>query len=243
MNEQPLKPIGQLLSAAWQFYARHARLIMLVTLPVVAFVDVVIGAGLGELTAGVHKKLPAADFYISLAGSELVAVPLLTAMVARTVVIAGAGGERPRARRVLEEGLDLFLPALVAMILFWIGVIGGLFFFVIPGIYLAVSWYLVVQAAVIDGHRGVGAINASAALVRGRWWHTAGVLLVLQLAAGIPSAIIAIAFEGLAKVANSDALVIAGNVLVDTVALPFVAVGATLYYLELRALSGAAQPR
>ncbi|HUB76593.1 MAG TPA: hypothetical protein VL977_06020, partial [Solirubrobacteraceae bacterium] len=67
MSQEPLPSIGTLIRSAFDFYARNARLALLVSFPVVATVDLIVGAGLGELTASVNKKLPAADGYISLA--------------------------------------------------------------------------------------------------------------------------------------------------------------------------------
>jgi hypothetical protein len=233
-------PIGQVLRRTIAFYRAHVWLILIVAFPVVAFVDIVIGAGLGELTAGVHKKLSTADGYIFLAADYLVTVPLVTAMLARAVVIDVRDEQQASIRQVAEQGLDLFVPALVVVIVFVSGVLFGLIL-ILPGIYLAVSWYFVVQAVAVDGYRGFAAVSASAAAVRGRWWHSAGVLLCLQLLAGVAGAVVTAIFESLATAANSDALVIVGNVLIDTVALPFVAVGATLYYLELRERSGVRQ--
>ena len=242
MSAQPLLPVGQVLRNTLAFYRAHARLVLIVTFPVVAFVDVVIGAGLGELTASVHKKLSSADGYIGLAADDLVTVPLVTAMLARAVVIELGGGQPPTLRQVAEQGFDLFAPALLVVIMFVLAVLFGLIL-IVPGIYIAVSWYFVVQAVAVDGHRGFAATAASSALVRGRWWHTAGVLICLQLLADIASGVVTAIFESLANAVNSDAIVVVGNVLIDTVALPFVAVGATLYYLELRQRAGMAAPR
>jgi hypothetical protein len=241
VSEARLQPIGQVLRNALAFYRAHARLVLVVTFPVVAFVDLVIGAGLGELTASAHKKLSIADGYIGLAAADLVTVPVVTAMLARAVVIERGGGQPPTIRQVVEQGLDLFAPALLVVIMFVSAVLFGLIL-IIPGVYLAVSWYFVVQAVAVDGHRGLAATSASAAAVRGRWWHTAGVLICLQLLADIASAAVTAIFESLANAVNSDAIVVLGNVLIDTVVLPFVAIGATLYYLELRQRTGAPAP-
>jgi hypothetical protein len=171
-----------------------------------------------------------------------VTVPLVTAMLARAVVIELGGGQPPTIRQVAEQGFDLFAPALLVVIMFVCAVVFGLIL-IIPGIYIAVSWYFVVQAVAVDGHRGFGAASASSAAVRGHWWHSAGVLLCLQLLADIASGVVTAIFESLANAVNSDAVVVLGNVLIDTVALPFVAIGATLYYLELRQRTGQPAPR
>jgi len=244
MSTQPLQPLGELLSRTLVFYRGHLRLVMLVTLPVVAFVDVVLGIGLGEFTASVHKKFPAADGYIELAAYCFILVPLVSSMLARAVVIEEREGSAPTAKRAVEEGLDVFAPVLIAVIMYAAGVALGLFLLlVIPGIYFLVSWYFVVQAVVIDRCRGFGAVTMSSSLVRGHWWHTAGVVICLELLTGIAAQGVIAIFEALATAANSDALIVIGSVLIDTVALPFVAVGATLYYLELRERAALPQPR
>ena len=232
MNNQPLQPLGALLSRTFAFYRANLRFVVLVTLPVVAFVDVMLGIGLGELTASVHKTLPAADGYIEGAANELVSVPIVTAILARAVVIQLREDALPTARRAAEEGLEIFTPALLVVIVFWCGVGLGSFL-IVPAVYWFVSWFFVVQAVAIDGARGFAAIAMSARLVRGHWWHSAGVVLCLWLV----QSLIVIAFTPFAVLAtsvNSYAIAIAGIVLVDAFALPFVAIGATLYYLELR---------
>lgn len=234
MNTQQLMPIREIVRGTIAFYRAHVELILIVTFPVVAFVDLVIGAGLGELTAGVHKKVSVADGYISLAANYLVTVPLVTLILARAVVLDRGGEGAVRIRDVAEQGLDLFLPALLVVILFVTAVVAFGVLLIVPGIYIAVSWYFVVQAVAVDGHRGFGAAMASAALVRGRWWHTAAVLVSLQLLADVASLAVIAIFQSLASAVDSDAILILGTVLIDTVALPFVAIGATLYYLELR---------
>lgn len=238
MTPDPLPPIGELLARTAAFYRRHFRLAVLVTLPIVAFVDVVIGAGLGELTASVHKQLPIDDFYIGIAAELFVTVPLVFASLARAVVIDQAGVEPPLARRVLQEGFDLFLPVLVIVIVVAVGVAAGLSIFVIPGLYVFVSWYFALQAVAVDGRRGFAAIRTSAELVRGHWWRSLGVgifyFLVLLFVSVVPLDL----FSSLAAAANSYALVVLGTAVLDSLALPFLAIGSTLYYLELRTRAG-----
>lgn len=233
MNHQPLQPVGKLLSRTFAFYRDHIRLVVALTFPVVAVVDVILGAGLGEFTAGVHTKESTVDFWVQFAADLFVTVPIVTAMLARVVVCEQRDGIVPPARRAAEDGLELFAPALLAVILYAIGVGFGSFL-IIPAIYLYFSWYFVVQAVVIDGARGFGAVMMSSALVRGHWWHTAGVVVCLELLIGIPALVVSTGFAALATLVDSDAITILGTVLVDTVALPFVVIGATLYYLELR---------
>ncbi|MGA2471428.1 MAG: hypothetical protein ABSG64_12145 [Solirubrobacteraceae bacterium] len=246
MNPQPEQPLGVLLSRALTFYREHFWLLVVVTLPVVAFVDVVITAGLGLLTAAPNKVVPVAqqvaDGDIFVGGALLVTIPLVTAMLARAVVIV-ARGESPRAVAIAVEGLELFGPVFFVVVMLWACVIAGLSLLAIPSIFVLVSWWFAVQAVAIDRCRWFAAIRMSATLVRGRWWRTAGVGVGFVLACVIPALPILDLFEWLADAAHSDALVVTGLVLIDTLALPFIAVGATLYYLELRELHGMPAPR
>jgi hypothetical protein len=105
---------------------------------------------------------------------------------------------------------------------------------IVPGLYTFVSWYFVVQAVVIDEDRGLAAISRSAALVRGKWWRSLGVGICFVLPSVIASGVIGAAFTPLASAANSDAVIAVGQAVADTVTLPFLAIGATVYYMQLR---------
>jgi hypothetical protein len=243
MSYQPLQPVGALLSRTFAFYREHLRLAVALTFPVVAVVDVILAAGLGEFTAGVHQKASTADFWVELAADLFVTVPIVTAMLAQVVVGERRDGTVPPARRAAEDGLELFVPALIPVVIYAIGVAIGGSFLVIPGVYLYFSWYFVVQAVVVDGARGFGAVMTSAALVRGHWWHTAGVVVCLEVLIGIPALIVSTGFMAIASLVDSEAITVLGSVLVDTAALPFVVIGATLYYLELRGRAQLPAPR
>jgi hypothetical protein len=244
VSAEPPPPIGDLFARTASFYRRYLRLIMLVTLPVVASVDLVIGAGLGELTASAHKQIQDSDIAIGFAAEFLVTVPIVTVGLARAVVIDRAGPSPPSAKQVLQEALDLFVPTFAVVLAALCAVVVGLaLLFVIPGIFLAVSWFFVVQAVAIDRRRGLSAIRLSAALVRGRWLHTAAVgasfLIVLLFAALIPEYV----FGSLAIVTNLYVLAVVGAIVADTVVLPFLAIGSTLYYLDLRSRAGMSPAR
>jgi hypothetical protein len=91
-----------------------------------------------------------------------------------------------------------------------------------------------VQAVVIDGDRGFAPIRRSASLVRGHWWRSAGTGAAFWLAALVPQVVIVYALTPVARSANSYAIVVIAGALASVIALPFLAIGATLYYLNLR---------
>ena len=229
--------MGELLRATFDLYRRNVRLVLAVTVPIVAIVTGVTSLGLGELSARFNPGPPVRDAEIDFAALELVTVPLISAMLARWVFLM-RGGERIDLADLVANALEAF-PAVLFVIVVWIVVsILGFVSLIVPGVYVFVSWYFVVQAVVIDGDRGFAAITRSAALVRGRWWQSAIVGIAFRLAAFVPQGLIVLAFTPVARSTNSYAIVVLAAALTSVVAVPFLAIGATLYYLELRDAAG-----
>jgi hypothetical protein len=164
-------------------------------------------------------------------------------MLARATVISLGRTDRLSAREIAVQGLDLFAPSLFVVIMFVATAVIGLWLLIVPGIYVLFSYWFVVQAVAIDGCRGTAAMKLSHALVRGRWWRTAGIGVGVVAVTQIPALLIASLFEQLGVYANSDALVVIGSIVSDTFMLPFAAVSTTLYYLELRERAGMPGPR
>ena len=230
--------VGELLRTALNLYRHNMRLVLVVTVPIVAIVTVLTGLGLGELSARFSPGPPVRDAEIDFAALELVTVPLISAMLARWVFLTRRG-EHIDVADLVANALEVF-PAVLLVIVLWLVVsIVGFVSLIVPGVYVFVSWYFVVQAVVIDGDRGFAAISRSAALVRGHWWQSALVGIGFRLAAFVPQGLIVLAFTPVARSTNAYAVVVVAAALTSVVAVPFLAIGATLYYLELRDAAGA----
>lgn len=233
--------IGGLLRGAFDLYRAHLRLVLSVTVPIVVVVTLLTAVGLGELGARYATASQLRDAYVEVAALQLVTIPLVSAILAR-LVLATRRGERLGFVELLSGALDVF-PWVVMAVALWLAVVlVGLVTVVLPGIYVAVSWYFVVQAVVIEGDRGLKPIARSAAVVRGRWWQSAFVGLAFQLTSAAAQFLIVRVFAALAQSADSYALVVLGAAVGSAVTLPFVAIGATQYYLLL-ADSAAGGPR
>jgi hypothetical protein len=226
--------VGDLLRETLDLYRRNIRIVLVATVPIILIVTGLTALGLGELSAKLNPAPPSRDLWIDLLASELVTVPLISSILARWVYLRRRGEEAPIADLV-AGALEVF-PAVLLVIAAWLTVsVVGVVTLVVPGIYVAVSWYFVVQAVVIDGDRGFAPIARSAAAVRGRWWQSLGTGIAFQLtAAVIPQLVLAYAFTPVARSANSYAVVVVVVALARVIALPFVAIGATLYYVRLR---------
>jgi hypothetical protein len=166
------------------------------------------------------------------------------------------GGTRPQPGNSLDEGLSRFwalfttglaagmltLAALFAfpfLAVYWLlkrdATIDGRrewWMVLVPGalaIYLALRWGFLAQAVVIEGVRGWDARDASADAVRGNWWRTLGILIVVALIQ-----------LGPITLASASALgppLLEGTVtaLVGALVLPFAVAAQTLLYYDLKA--------
>lgn len=124
-----------------------------------------------------------------------------------------------------------------------IGIALGLAVLILPGLYLLVRWFVAPQASVAEHPGGPFAtLRRSAHLTRGRFWHTAGIVVVIVFLGGVVSGVLALPFTLLAAGLDADALVLVGLVLGETVAISFTALVGTLVYFDLRARRGDAPP-
>jgi len=230
--------VGDLLVRSFALYRGNWRRLLAMTLPVAIVVTGVTALGLGELGANYHASISLRDAYIDTAATLLVTVPLINSILARWVLLE-VRGERIGSAEVLASAFEKFPSVLLVVVVWWAAVAAGLIV-VVLSIYLFVSWYFVVQAVVIDGDRGLAPIARSAALVRGNWWRSFGVGICFVLIVVGPRELIVAVFNSIASSANSYAVVVVGEIVSDALLLPFLAIGATLYYLDLRAAAAGA---
>jgi hypothetical protein len=195
---------------------------------------IVSGIGLGQLTDDYSSSARAGEQLIGLAELYLVIAPLVTAMVVHAL-LAVADGRSPRPGAAILSGLEAFRPVFGAVVIAAAGVILGLFFLVVPGVWLFVRWAFVPQAVVLDGRRGTQALQRSAELVDGSWWRVLGISLFAGLAAAVPTALISIPVDAWAKSADSEAISLAGQVVASALFTPFQVLMVTLLYFDLLA--------
>ncbi|MFN2616608.1 MAG: hypothetical protein ABR581_05720 [Thermoleophilaceae bacterium] len=227
-----------LFADAFRVYRRHLAAFLGIAAAIVVPVDLIVsGVGLKELTSSYDRSPPVGQAVLSTLVSFLVTGPLITA----TCVYALrrlAAGEPPRAGRSLTDGLEAFTPIFLAVLLAAAGIAAGLLL-IVPGIYLAIRWYFVPQAVVVDGRRGPAALTGSGDVVKGRWWRTFGVVLLANLAAALPALALLAPFTALAKSADREVWRLAGEALATTLTAPFVALVSTLLWFDLRSRRGA----
>ena len=217
-----------------------------VVLPAEAIVS---GVGLQRFSSGFDTERPVGAELMSPAVQALVTAPLIAAMVV-AVVLTLAKGERPRAWKAIQSGLDHFaavfvpviaglaaeaLAALVLVVPLALAVESFLVPTLVIPIILAVRWYFAPQAVVAGGERGIKALRASWDLTAGSGWRVFGTLFLGFLAFSWAATLVATPVLAGARSADSGALIVAFNVIWQSLALPAIALFATLLYYDVRA--------
>lgn len=234
------REVRDLLGDALKVYLGNFSTLFAIALAIVLPVQLIVsGIGLEELTSGYRENDGNAELLIPMVVSYLVVAPL---MVAATIHLLQrlAEGERPRAGRSLQAALDVFAPVFLAVLLSGVGIALGLVLLIVPGVYVFVRWYFVVQAVVLDKARSAEALRASWRLTSGFWLRTFGVVLLANVIALLPSFPIVLPLQALAESADRQAISLAGTVLTGALTAPFVALVSTLLFFDIRARRSAA---
>ena len=145
-----------------------------------------------------------------------------------------------RADLSINETVSAATPSLpavaVASILAGIAIWIGLWFVIVPGLYLMTIWAVIVPVIVIERSGALASFGRSRDLVRGHGWHVFGVLVLVLVLVIVVEAVLGIILSALPHVLG-DGL---STVISGTVISPFSALVVTLVYYRLS--TGAPQP-
>lgn len=247
--------VGETLDAAVAVYRRRfwplLKLTALVVLPVQALQTVVLLSSTPDsLTRGMTGTLapgyenPAEEIWVYLAATVSAAVLglLATALAtaATTKLVSDTYLDEPTGSRESLRYAGRRFAAIVGVSLATgILTVLGLFVFLIPGIWLMVSWSVVIPVLVVE-NVGVGkAMRRSFDLVKSRWWPMLGLLLTGQLLGSIIQAVLAAVLEivvsplGEGVTGSIAANGIAGGI-GSVLTTPFVAAAFVIAYFDLR---------
>ena len=183
------------------------------------------------------------------AGLLLLGIALVSLTIALATALATAAGIALAARAYREETLDTAaawttVNERLGSVLGWavvtgIAIVAGFLAFIVPGIYLAVAWSVALPAVLLESIGAFPSLGRSRSLVRGRWWPTAGFLLLVWLSAGLISGAFSIPAALLPLFGIDDNLVVAVvggffGILGSTIATPAYAAALTVAFFDLR---------
>ena len=212
----PLGPIKDLFVRSWRLY----RAQFLVFVGILAGPFAVIAAGRIVIAAGFFQ-----------AGFATVCVGYLFSLIAMAAVIFSVA--RGTGIAASYRGIrSLFFPLLWVGVLSYLAVLGGFIMLVLPGILVGIWLLFTMFIVVVEGKRGLAAMQQSREYVRGYWWTLFGRYLLVVFIAGVLGAVV-----------SGFALLIFGKMLgplvplvFEMVVLPFLLVYIYQLYQDLAAI-------
>jgi hypothetical protein len=88
-------------------------------------------------------------------------------------------GQKAGIGDCIARGLGSVIPVIIGSILLSLGIMIGFVFLIVPGIILALMWWVYIPAIVVEGKSIIEAFGRSRELTRGRRWHLLGLVIVL----------------------------------------------------------------
>lgn len=114
----------------------------------------------------------------------------------------------------------------------------GLVLCIVPGVYLWVAWSVAAPMLLLEDVPGRKAMKRSRALVKGRWWSVAAVLLLVAILTGIVQAVFIGILAGVAGIGGNDVAIAVADALGQTASgvliTPLSAAVVTVLYFDLR---------
>jgi hypothetical protein len=229
------REVGALFRDALALFGRHFWLFVTLSAAVVVPAELIVeGVGLERLTSSYDSSPSVAEAAIPTIVEFLVVTPIIVAICIHALHSI-ADGQRPSPGPVLVAGFEAFTPLFAAVVLAAAGIALGFLALILPGVYLAIRWYFVPQAVVIDGARGPAALSRSTELVEGFWWRTFGLVVLANVAIAVPGFILLAPFAAIAESTDRAVWALLGSAVITSITAPFVAVYSTLLYYDMRA--------
>jgi hypothetical protein len=227
------RELGEILRDALRLFRAHGSVFLTLTIVIVAPVGLLVDGVWGRALADGPDADPSTSarlVSLLLAGFVL---PALVTALSVSVVAGLARGEQPSAGEAFRRALPVMPRVLGTVALGAAGVALGTLALVVPGIWLAVRWYVAAQVSVIEGLGGKAALQRGGQLVAGRWGNTFVVVLVAGVGFGLIGAILPAIVGG-----ASAPLYVAATIVGQSIALSLTAIAGTLLYFDLRARHG-----
>ena len=140
-------------------------------------------------------------------------------------------GRRPHIGSVARRAIVAVSIVSPAVFITWLGIFGGLFLLIVPGVVLWVRWAVVAQTASLRAKDWKDAVTQSERLIEGRHRHVFALLLLTLLITSAPDYALDLAFgsspDGLGQFVAHSAL--------DVVTTSFTALATAFLYYDLEA--------
>jgi hypothetical protein len=133
---------------------------------------------LGEVESGVPSTDPTGEIVATIVSAILTYI-LVGALVYGTVQYLL--GQKAAVGDIISRGMRTIGPVFVIAILLSLVIGIGFVLLIVPGVFLAVAYAVVIPAAVVERPGIMGAFNRSWELTKGYRWQVLGILLIMMV--------------------------------------------------------------
>lgn len=247
---RPLR-VGEVLDAAIKLYHRNAltmwAIVAVVVIPLAAIQQIIAGSSLpagsfvrnGVLYTSTGSASTSSAGVIAEIALTFIGIVIVNGALSLCLVDAYLGQSLDAANALRAAGRRL-APLL------WVAIIGGIataiafVLFILPGVWLAVSWLVAVPVVMFEGINGIQALGRSMRLVRGRWWATFAAFLVALIMLLVVLFLVGLALGGIESALGVDSIAVllafgALNSLISgLITYPFIGSVVAVIYVDLR---------
>lgn len=193
-----LRSFTELLNTSWDIYKQNWKTylgIMLVPIFILAIIAIILG---GIWVAGYE------DYFLQLTIPTKIIVGLLTAGIALATLavvaltssvglVLAIANKELTSSQALREGYPRISAYFWISFLSTLSIIGGFFFFFVPGVILSLAFVMAKYEFILEGHKGIDALEKSRQITRGYRWELflrflmlGGIFLVINLICALP---------------------------------------------------------
>jgi hypothetical protein len=204
-TEQPIvllqqRDFGQKINASFDFAIKNlgplAKSIMFIAGPPALLSGIAQGMYQSRLlTAGIQKNSMESLYqYLTLEYFLVVLLSSVTYFLCYAAVSSfmvlyeeKGAGSKITPGDVWQKIVENLSVSVISSILVLLAILLGFVFLIIPGIYFAVCYQLYLMVIIREKSSATDAMNRSHNLVRGKWWSTFGLVMIMSIIAGIIS--------------------------------------------------------
>jgi hypothetical protein len=227
------RTLGEILRDTLRIFGAYGSVFLTLAIIIVAPIGLLVDGLWGRALADGPDADPPRGAVVAMALLAALVLPAIIAAVNVNLVAGLARGEQPSVGEAFRRAWPVLPRLLGVVFLLSLGVALGALLLILPGIWLAVRWYVVAQVAVIEGLGGQAALVRGGHLVGDRWGSVFVFVLVTVLGFGVIGAALPAVVGG-----ASAPLYVAATIVGQSIALSLTAISATLLYFDLRARRG-----
>lgn len=215
---------------------------------------VMVGTGLGVGLSGMSPETLFQDgnfwLFLSRMGSVFIVLGSLAFILfmaigvffqGAMIAVAAGGDKKVGIGEAMHVARMHWMQLLIAGVVGGLIVLGGFFFFLIPGIIFSIFFTLAAYAIVIDNYKAIEALKYTAGLVKQNFWEVVGRLLILIAINFAITFLVSFILEMFRGSLGDSAVSLIGsivNIVVNIGIMGFTVIYATLLYRQLRTATG-----